>query len=98
MLPSTVIRSALSRPSGNRVRVGLFIEELIPTKANTATSHAVRAFGGIRKVMPRHTSMNEGMTNTGRLTPLRNQCPIRIPAMVAHTAGTRGRENIVVTG
>jgi hypothetical protein len=61
-----------------------------------ATSHAVRVFEGIRKVIPRHRSMTEGRTNTGRLTPLRSQCPIRIPTIVAATAGTRGRENMEV--
>ena len=70
----------------------------MPTKANMAISHAVRVFGGIRKVIAKHRSMIEGKTNTGRLTPLRSQCPIRIPAIVAATAGTRGRENIEVTG
>jgi hypothetical protein len=71
---------------------------LIPTKANTATSHAVRVFEGIRKVVPKHRSITEGRTNTGRLAPLRSQCPIRIPTIVAATAGTRGREDIEVTG
>ena len=70
----------------------------MPTKANMAISHAVRVFGGIRKVIAKHRSMIEGRTNTGRLTPLRSQCAIRIPAIDAATAGTRGRENIEVTG
>jgi hypothetical protein len=62
-----------------------------------ATSHAVRVFAGIRKVIAKHRSMTEGRTNTGRLTPLKSQCPIRIPTIVAATAGIRGRENIEVT-
>ena len=63
-----------------------------------ATSHTVRVRGWIRKVAPKHRRMTEGTSNTGRLTSFRTQCPIRIPAMVAPTAGTRGRENIEVTG
>ena len=63
-----------------------------------ATSHRVRVFERIKKVTPKHRSMTEGRRNTGRLTPLRSQCPIRIPAMVAPTAGTRGRENMLVIG
>jgi hypothetical protein len=61
---------------------------------NMAISHTVRTFEGRIKVIPKNTAITIGKKRTDRFTLVRKVWPMRIPMMVAHSAGTRGRENI----
>lgn len=74
------------------------IWELIPSNRKMAMSHAVRTVVGITNVIPKYTAIRTGKRRLGTLASVRKVRPIRIPEMVAPSAGTRGRENIEVTG
>ena len=62
-----------------------------------AMSHGVRTVVGITNVIPKDIEIRTGRRRLGTLASVRKVRPIRIPEMVAPSAGTRGRENIEVT-
>jgi hypothetical protein len=64
---------------------------------NMAMSHTVRTVEGMTNVIPRNNKMTKRKKKTGRFTPASRVWPMRIPMMVQHSAGTRGRENMRVT-
>lgn len=61
---------------------------------NMAIKEKGRALKGMKKVIPRHNKMARGSKITGGAMLVRMLWPIKMPMIVAHSAGTRGRENI----
>jgi hypothetical protein len=51
-------------------------------------------FRGMIKIIPRQSKITKGSKNIGRFVLVRILRPMRIPMMVAHSAGISGRENI----
>ena len=75
---------------------GLLMWALSPNNKKGAISHRERLFKGTARMSAMHIRMTRGRIITGRLTLDPIARPRSIPAIVALSAGIRGRENMRV--